>query len=189
MDSRGQGTYLTWGWTFDENLFTFDTRVTAWGANRGSTSNNTLIISRERGNLLYPAITEDYSGEKTVVKIGGTGTGAGRAIGSATNTTRLSASQFSRKEYFSSGYNTDTTAVLNAEANARLEEYRARRVLEGQIAETPSMRLGVHINYGDLVMVEYAGKSYDCHLDTLGGNVVGGIETRLDMRLRGEEVI
>lgn len=189
MHSRQLGTYLTFGWIFDGNLFTFDTRVIAWGANHGSTSGNKLIISRERGNLLEPAIFEDYSEEKTVIKIGGSGTGADRVIGTATNSDRLAVSPFSRKEYFSSGYNTDESATLTAEANAKLQEYKARRVFTGKLAETEKMRFGVHVNFGDLVMAEYAGKSYDVHLDTISAEVRGGIEVNLDMRLRGEEII
>ena len=189
MDARQQGTYLTFGWIFDGNLFTFDTRITAWGANRGSTSGNKLIISRERGNLLEPSISEDYSEEITLTKVGGSGTGSNRIIGSATNSDRITASPFSRKEYFATGYNTDDTATLNAEANARLQEFRAKRVFSGRLAETEKMRYGVHVNFGDLVVAEYAGKTFDCHLDTVSGQVVGGIEVKLDMRLRGEEVI
>lgn len=188
LDSAAQGTYLTWGWTFDDNAATFDTRITCWGANRGSTSGNTMIISRARGSLLEPSLTYDYTGERNVIKVGGMGEGAARVIGSASSTSATE-SPYSRKEYFAYGYNTDDVATLNAEANAILQEKRARLVLTGKIAETKTMRYDVDFGYGDIVVGEYAGHSIDCHINTVGAVVEGGIETALDIRLRGEETI
>ena len=187
-DSRAQGTYLTWGWSFAENAYTFDTRINQWGVNHGSTSADTIIISQEHGNLLEPEIIEDYSAERNVIKIGGLGEGDARVIGSATGT-RAAVTPFSRKEYFTSGTSTDSSAALTGEANTELQAQRARRTFTGRVAETNVLRFGVHFNYGDLVIGSYAGRTFDCHLDTISAEVVGGIETNLDIRLHGEEAI
>ena len=187
-DSRAQGTYLTWGWSFAENAFTFDTHINQWGINHGSTSADTIIISQDHYNLLEPEIVEDYSAERNVIKIGGLGEGDARVIGSATGT-RAAVTPFSRKEYFTSGTATDSSAALTGEANTELQERRARRKFIGRVAETDALRFGVHFNYGDLVIASYAGRTFDCHLDTIGADVVGGIEVNLDIRLRGEELI
>lgn len=189
LDSLNKGTYLTWGWTFNENAFTFQTYINQLGINHGSTSNDTIVISIERGNLVDPVLTDDYSNERIVVKIGGSGNGADRAIGTATNATRLASSPFARKEYFTSGTSTDDTATLNAEASTKLAEFRPRRTLTGRIVETEELRFGVHINYGDVIVAEYAGRSFDCHLDTVSGNVIGGIEKQLTILFHGEEII
>lgn len=189
LDSLNKGTYLTWGWTFNENAFTFQTYINQLGINHGSTSSDTIVISKARGNLIDPVMVDDYSNERTVVKIGGNGNGAARAIGTATNTTRLASSPFARKEYFSSGTSTDDTATLNAEASTKLAEFRPRRTLTGRIIETEELRFGIHINYGDVIVAEYAGRSFDCHLDTVSGDVVGGIEKKLTILFHGEEII
>ena len=187
LDSLAQGTYLTWGWLFEENNVTFDTRTVAWGVNHGSTGSDTLIINRERGSLLNPEMMDDYTRERNVIKIGGMGEGSGRVIGSATSD-RATATPFSRKEYFTSGTNTDSTATLNAEANAKLMEYRARRTLTARLAETEALRYGINVNFGDVVIAEYAGHSFDCHLSTVKGTVRGGVE-ELEIGLKGEEII
>jgi hypothetical protein len=188
-DCLEKGTYLTWGWSFDENNFTFYTRTGQLGNNHGSASSDSLYVSEAAGNLINPEMVADYSNEYTVVKMGGTGTGADRVIGTATNTTRLASSQFARREYFGSGISTDDVDTLNADASAKLGENRARLVLTGQIVETEYFRYGVHFGFGDLLIAEYAGKTFDVHLDTVAGTVRGGIETQLDMRFKGEEVI
>ncbi len=188
-DCLEKGAYLTWGWAFAENEFTFYTRTGQLGNNHGSTSNDSLYVSYAAGNLINPELVADYSGELTVVKMGGTGTGVDRVIGTATNTARLARSQFARREYFGSGISTDDVATLNADASAKLGEKRARLVLTGQIVETDYFRYGVHFGYGDLLIAEYAGKTFDVHLDTVSGDVRGGIEKKLDMKFKGEEVI
>lgn len=188
-DSINHGTYLTWDFVWNENLVTFETHTGQLGMNHGSTSGDQITISVARGNLMDPKLIEDYSNERTVVDVGGSGTGSDRAIGTATNSSRVNAAPYARREYFGSGMLTGGSTSLNAEASAKLNDLRARRTLSGQIVQTPGLRYGIEINYGDLITAEYAGQSFDCHLDCVSGMAVSGSETQMLMAFEGSEVI
>jgi len=188
LNSRENGTYLTWGWKITEDATTFVTAINQWGEDHGASSSNQIIISSDFGNLLEPVLIDDYSQERNVIKMGGLGEGPDRIIGSATGS-RATANKFSRKEYFGFGYSTDNINLLNGYAETKLMELRARRVLTGRIAETETLRYGIDVDFGDIVMAEYAGYTMDCRLSTVSGEVAGGVETRLDLVLHGEELL
>ncbi len=177
-DSANNGTYLTWDWITVGNNITFETYINQLGHERD------YPVSVERGNLLDPVLTTDWRDELTAVKVGGKGEGSARAIGTATSA-HVSDTPFSRREAFKSGYNTDDTDTLNAEASAVIYEARPRKVLSGTYADTPGMTYGVHVFYGDIVPAEYAGASIQCRIDSINGLVEGEKET-LTIGLRGE---
>jgi hypothetical protein len=188
QNSASLGSYLTWDWTWDGTTLTFNSYVGRRGNDHSSTSAQPVTISTDRGNLLNPKVVYDYSQERTVIKAGGSGTGADRTIGTATNAARLASSPFGRREKFIYGYSTTDTATLNAEASQELFADRGKRIFTGTLADTPACTYGVHIGFGDVVTAYYGGASFNCHLNSEHGTV-NSTTAKIEVQLYAEDAI
>ena len=156
------------------------------GLNRSLSSGDPLILSPERGNLADCELIEDYTDEATHIYAGGQGEQADREIAEASDAARVGGSPFGRIEAWRDARNTSTTAALQAEANAALWERRPRRIFSGSIQDTPQCAYGIHWRWGDLVVAQFEGRSYDCHVDTVRIKVAKGAES-ISAQLRAEE--
>ena len=80
------------------------------------------------------------------------------------NTTRMYASKWNRREYFKDSRDDSTTAALEADGDAALDEFRPRQVLTGTLHDTPGMQYNIHYWFGDILSVEAFGYHVDCHV-------------------------
>ena len=74
--------------------------------------------------------------------------------------------------------------ALDAEARAELWKNRSVLVLTGSIQDTDAMQYGIDYNFGDIVVAEHLGYSFDAHIDTIHVTVSKEGEV-LDNRIRG----
>jgi hypothetical protein len=188
-ESGNAGTYLTFDtvWT-SASMLELRTYTGQRGTNHGNTSGSRVVISREMRNLEEPETYETHEDEYTYVYAGGQGIEEQRVIETVSDTEAMGLSPFNRRELFEDARNTSTTAALQSEAKAALENNRARRVLMGKVVDTDSCVDGVHYRYGDLVYATYRGYGYDAHIDTLHVIHQGGRETRVN-QIRAEVII
>lgn len=139
-----------------ENTMQFQAYAGHIGSDRTITgSNKPVIFSLERGNLLSPSLSYDYSDEANYIYAGGQGIGTDRIIQEAENTDSTGISPFSRKEKFLNATNHDSEdSVLDA-AQDRLEKSRPKVNLSGTLISTPTTEYGKDWFFGDRVTVDY----------------------------------
>lgn len=157
------------------------------GTDRGLSSDNPFIFSRQLGNLEDVKRTRDYSQVVNVAYALGQGQESTRNVQSAIDTARATASPWG---YIKEGTRTATFATsdegVTSEAKGLLREKRPRQIITAKIKNTPSSQFGVHWNHGDLVIVEAFGKRYETIISPISLYFFGGKET-IDARLRIEE--
>ena len=165
--------------------FAFGTFINQLGVNRGRSFGNTLVVSEDRSSLIGATLTYDYTNEITVVNVGGTGRGVYRASSQTTDADQIKYSPFSRREMFQNAVQAGSSApALDAEARAELYKNRSVLVLTGSIQDTDAMQYGIDYNFGDIVVAEHLGYSFDAHIDTIHVTVTKEGEV-LDNRIRG----
>lgn len=188
-DSLEAGTYLVFDtvWT-SPTMLEFRTYIRQRGRNHGSDSQDIVTISRERKNLEEPEYMEDHSEESNFIYAGGEGVGSARVIATAQLSVAVNASPFSRRERFVAAVNTGDSNYTQAEANAALVMYKAKKSLTGRIVDTEGCMDGVHYRYGDIVYAEYRGMGFDAHIDTLHVTIQNGKEYRENI-IRSEGLV
>jgi hypothetical protein len=175
------GTYLAFDIVYTgSTTLEFRTFTGQRGVNLGRTSANTLVVSRERRNLESPQLIEDHETEENYIYAGGQGTETDRVIKTAYTTTALG---LNRRELFVDAAMSELETSVQAEADAALFDYRAKKTLIGRIVDTTGCRYGVHYHFGDLVYAEYKGQGYDAHIDAVHITVQDGAEI-IDTQIR-----
>ena len=186
-ESFQRGTYLSFDVRYvSPYTWQFQTFVGQAGVNRNRASGNTVVVSESRSSLVGASLVWDWTNEVTVVNVGGTGQAAARAVVQVTDSANLRNTPFSRREVFHNATlaGTDTNA-LTAEGKAELMKTRGRLVLRGAIQDTDAMQYGIDYNFGDIVVAEHVGYSFDAHVDAIHVSVDKNGE-RVDNQLRGE---
>lgn len=166
----------------------FHTWINQRGADRRASSDNPLILSPEMGTVAESEYEEDYLNEGTYCYAGGDGLEALREIATASDTARIGASPFGRREIFRDARQGSTGDSLTAEASAALYAARPRRLYSGRLIETDQVRYGRDWRWGDRVTVQDFGESFDCEISAIKVKVADGAET-IDAALRAEELI
>lgn len=147
-----------------------------------------VVLSDQFGVLADVNITKDYSSEITSVTVGGSGPGAGRAIETVTDATRVDASPFNRIEGFYDARDWEDPTLLIGEGNNFLAQNRPKSVLTAKVIDSPQVRYDVHYSYGDMVVAIADGMQFTCLIDAVGIKVSDGRE-ELDVRLKGEVLL
>ena len=156
------------------------------GNDHRRTSAAPLLIGRDFENLSDFNLGYSHAGEVTYCYAGGLGQGASRAVGAASDATRIAASPFRRIEAFREGLNTADTTTLNDEASAMVRANRPRITVTATLAQTPGCLYGLHFRFGDYLTISDENQSWDARLSTLKVLVDNGRET-ITGRLRGEQ--
>lgn len=185
-DAYQQGTYASFDvvYTGPASL-EFRAYANARSQEHGKNSGNTIIFSREAGNLSSPILSYDGIDERNYVYVGGQGEESARQIVTRSSR-RILASPYSRKELFVSATNSTTEDALYAEGRAAVFANRRRVSLSGYLRDTDSCQYGVHYRYGDRVVAQYRGAAMDAHVDAFAITVTeSGAET-LQIAVHGE---
>jgi len=165
--------------------FEFRTYTGQRGQNHGRASGDRLV-GRQYGNLSEAAFGTYNADERNVVLVAGQGEGAARELVTRYNNSRLYASKWNRREYFKDSRDDSTTAALEADGDAALDEFRPRQVLTGTLHDTPGMQYNIHYQFGDVLSVEAFGYFVDCHVKAVRVRVDQDGGEQLDIKLEGE---
>ncbi len=153
--TKTQGTEIFYG-----IIPTSDTALsfTTWQDQPGQDRTST-VFSLERGNLVNPSLSYDYSKIKTYIYVGGKGEGASRNIEEVQDTTREGLSYWARRESFRNAtYVTiDDTTALNDVGQDELAKFRPKIKLTCTLIDAASTRYGLDWNWGDKVTIDYQG--------------------------------
>lgn len=166
--------------------FEFRTYTTCRGQDHGRASGDPRLIGRQYGNLSEATFGTYHAEERNTILVGGQGEDSARELVERNNTTRMYASKWNRREYFKDSRDDSTTAALEADGDAALDEFRPRQVLTGTLHDTPGMQFGIHYWFGDILSVEAFGYHVDCHVGSVRVRVDQDGGEQLDVRLRGE---
>jgi len=166
--------------------FEFRTYTGQRGQNHGRSSGDPRLVGKQYGNLSQATFGTYHADERNVVLVAGQGEEATRALVTRTNTARVGASKWNRREYMKDSRDDSTTASLQADGDAALEEFKPRQLLTGTLHDTPGMQYGIHYWFGDVLSVEAFGFFVDCHVKAVRVKVDQDGGEQLDIKLEGE---
>ncbi len=148
----------------DERFFgiipTSDTALEWVGwENQPGQDRTSTVFSLERGNLVSPSLSYDYSKMKTYCYVGGKGEGASRNIEEVQDTTREGLSVWGRRETFRNAtyVDIDDTDALNDIGQDELAKFRPKIKLTCTLIDAAATRYGIDWNWGDKVAINYQG--------------------------------
>lgn len=187
QESRQRGTYLSFDTVYvSESAMKFRTYTGARGDDHSGDSKDPVIINEDSRTLAEVVLDEDHSQERNTIYAGGQGVADARAIYKIQDQARALASPFNRREFWLDARNSSDADQLESEARAALEAGRAKQVLTGQILETPGLRYGVHYRFGDILVAEAQGYSFDAHVEAIHVTADRDHGEVLDNHVRGE---
>ena len=166
--------------------FEFRTYAGQRGQNHGRFSGDPRLVGKQYGNFSQAAFGTYHAEERNCVLVAGQGEDAARVWVTRTNATRIGASKWNRREYFKDSRDDSTTAALEADGDAALDEFRPRQVLTGTLHDTPGMQFGIHYQFGDVLSAEAFGYFVDCRVGSVRVKVDQDGGEQLDIKLRGE---
>lgn len=166
--------------------FMFQTFSGQRGANHGRTSGDPRLVGKKYGNLSEASFGTYHADERNWVLVGGQGEDAARTVVERSDTVRMGMSKWNRREYFKDSRDDSTTAALEADGDAALEEFKPKQRLTGTLHDTPGMQYGIHYRFGDVLSVEAFGYHVDCHVKAVRVRVDQDGGEQLDIKLEGE---
>jgi len=166
--------------------FEFRTYTGQRGQNHGRASGDPRLVGKQYGNLSQAVFGTYHADERNVVLVAGQGEEDARTLVTRSNNKRMFASKWNRREYFKDSRDDSTTAALEADGDAALDEFRPRQVLTGTLHDTPGMQFGIHYQFGDVLSAEAFGYHVDCHVGSVRVRVDQDGGEQLDIKLRGE---
>ncbi len=166
--------------------FEFRTYTGQRGVNHSRTSGDPRLVGKQYGNLSKPTFGTYRADERNFVVVGGQGEDLDRTLVYRSNSERIHASKWNRREYFKDARNNETTAALEADGDVALEEFKPRQILTGTMLDTPGMMYNIHYGFGDVLTAEAFGYNVDCHVTAVRVRVDQDGGEQLDIKLRGE---
>lgn len=118
-------------------------------------------FSKELGNLSFVHYEEDYSSEANYIYAGGQGSGTLRDVQEASDSDRIGASIWNRRELFANASGASTSAGVTGVANERLNEKRPRLMLRADLLDTDDTQFQRDWDCGDYVTVKAFGRQFD----------------------------
>jgi hypothetical protein len=156
----------------------FTTYVGARGTDHGSTSGDIRLFGIELGNLSDAALSYDFMETANYCFSMGSGRQDAREIAEVSNAPSIARSILNRHEfvYHCSGI-FRTTTEIQAMGYKALGKVKDKVRFTGYLVDTPAMRYGVDYGFGDIVTVQFAGVTVDCHVVSIANSVREGGET------------
>ena len=137
------------------------------GNDRSWDSSAPVYVGIDWGNLENGSLEYDHSEEINYAMVLGQGEGTDREIVLVSDTARIGASIWNRREGAKDARNIDKgdTTALTGEGNTYLTEHKPTMKFTGDIVETPAFRYGKDWWFGDKVTLVYAGIEKDCNIN------------------------
>jgi len=144
---------------------------------------NPILFGPEWGNLENPSLEYIYDEEINYVYAGGQGEEADREIVEVSDSTRIGASVWNRREGFADARNEPTTAGVTTKGNEVLAAGRPRLHFSGDLLDTERARYGVEWEFGDRVSATYLGRQFDGMIRAVSIQMGDGGQETLTARL------
>jgi len=140
----------------------FQWKEDQWGLDKTFTNGvrPAVVFAPENGNVENVKMTYSRLDEVNVCDVGGPGSGATKVYTSRTSGTEID-SPWARRSVFRNAGNAHTLVERQDAADQTLNEQRSKRVLSFDAKQTTATRYGRDWDIGDLVTVEFLGRSYD----------------------------
>ena len=167
-------------------VFEFRTFVNQRGVDHSRSSGDMRMVGKQYGNLSQATFGTFHADERNYVIVGGQGEDLARELVYRSNPERIGKSKWNRREYFKDSRDDASTAALEADGDAALEEYCPKQVLTGTMHDTPGMMFGIHYQFGDMLTAEAFGYSVDCRVTSVRVSVNQDNGEQLDIKLKGE---
>lgn len=162
-----EGTYVAFDVVYTPGAgFEFRTYLNQRGSDRRSGVGK-VLIGPQYGNLTGGIVRRDWSREVNAAYAGGQGEESERLVGTAVDAARATQTPWARQEGWSNAYQAKTQAAVDSQAKRMLREGLPRRSLRGTFVDTPGLRLGRHVQFGDRVVVDVRGQLFDTRLEAV----------------------
>lgn len=147
--------------------FRLDTYTGQRGMDRTADSDNPAFVGPAWGNLNNGRVEYDYQYEINFVYVLGQGEGEVREVVEVSDTDRIEASIWNRREGIKDARNIEygDADALTAEGYAALNLNKPKFRFSGDIIETDAFRYGIDWSFGDLVSVVYGDYETDAMID------------------------
>ena len=142
-----------------------------------------VVLSPELLTMQSATRSEDYRSDFSVVYASGQGAGSQRVTVTTSDTARLGASPWARKERFVDARNLKTLDSLNSTAAATLYQGRPHLSIAGVVRDRPGCVFGQHWNYGDLVEASVDGLGASCRVEQVTVEVERGAAPVISVEL------
>ena len=164
--SRAAGTAVYFDWlpkmvSANRMSFEFRTWINQRGIDHGADSGQPVYFGKAWGNLKTPRREIDHSEEKNYIYAAGQGEGSDRNVNEVSDTARIGASVWNRREGFADARNESSDDGVTAQGYQALTEGRPRRAFSGEISESAQTQYRVDWGFGDKVVCEYRGVTHD----------------------------
>ena len=169
--------------------WTFRTYTGTRGADHTSDSDNPLHFGAAWGNLSGGYYEVDHTDERNYIYGRGQGERSTRYEGDASDTARIGASIWNRREEYcnaAAGGEGASDASTLADAKARLEQGRPKWRAGGALLDTPQARYGVDFDWGDRVSVDIRRKQVDAEITADAFSVDGSGNESAEFRFEVE---
>ena len=170
----------------EPGTFQFRTYTGQRGQNHGRLSGDPRLVGKQYGNLSQATFGTYHAEERNCVLVAGQGEEDARTLVTRSNNKRMFASKWNRREYFKDSRDDSTTAALEADGDAALDEFKPKQLLTGTLHDTPGMQYNIHYQFGDVLSVEAFGFYVDCHVKSVRVKVDQDGGEQLDIKLEGE---
>lgn len=145
--------------------FEFQSFIGQRGIDHSAASGNPpLLIGPDFNNLDNVDLDDDSSDEITRGIATGQGYGSIQAVARADDLARQRESPFNLLERVRNASGTDNATGLTDEAEAELQSGIPRKYLNGSIVNTSGLMYGLDWKWGDLVVAQANGDSFECHI-------------------------
>lgn len=141
--------------------FEFRTWINQRGIDHGSTGGQPVYFGKAWGNLINPSLEYDHTEEKNFIYSAGQGEGSARNVNEVSDTARIEASVWNRREGFADARNESSDNGVTARGYEALKAGRPNASFRGEIIEGAATKYGEHWGFGDKVIVEYRGAEHD----------------------------
>lgn len=144
--------------------FVFETRTGQPGRDRTQTTGeNPLLFGIGYGNVRNPSLVYDYMDEENHIYAAGSGQDAQQAVAEVSDTDRINASRWNRREGYASASVTDDANALTTAGNARMTEARPRVTFMADLIDTEQAPYGGGDGWrvGDKITVSHLGIQFD----------------------------
>ena len=167
-------------------VFEFRTYTGQRGVNHNRHSGDPRMVGRQYGNLSESTFGTYHGDERNFVVVGGQGEDLDRELVYRWNYDRWHASKWNRREHFKDSRDDESTAALEADGDAALDEFKPKQLLTGTLHDTPGMQYNIHYQFGDVLSVEAFGYFVDCRVKSVRVKVDQDGGEQLDIKLEGE---
>lgn len=171
--------------TVSSSAITFEFRT--FTGQPGQDVSDSVLFSREKGNLKNAFYSKSRRGEINYVYAGGQKPGSARNIQQVADSTRYLESQWNRCEGFADARDQANNDSVTAAGNSVLERGRPRIRAGGDPVDTRSTRFGRDWDFGDKVRFKYRNIEFDSIIRAVSITVKGNRET-VRARLDSEDV-